>query len=124
MEPPSESARSTTLRLDTTDRTDGTVCLTVDGDVDMTTSDYFRHTVMGLVHDPAISGLILDASDLCFIDSNGVTVLVKARRAAGDRGISFGVTNARDSIRGLLEMLGVYDLLTQAHAGNARSAHG
>jgi len=116
MEPPSESTRSTNLRLDTTDHADGTVCLTVDGDVDMTTSDYFRQTVFGLVRDPAVTGLTLDAADLSFIDSNGVTVLVKAHRAAGERGISFGITNTRDPIRGLLELLGVYDLLTRAHA--------
>jgi anti-sigma B factor antagonist len=114
MEPPSESTRSTKLRLDTTRRADGTVCLTVDGDVDMTTSDYFRQTVIGLVRDPAVTGVILDAADLSFIDSNGVTVLVKAHRAAGERGISFGVANTRDAIRGLLEMLGVYEMLTCA----------
>jgi anti-sigma B factor antagonist len=114
MEPPNESARPTKLRLDTTYRADGTVCLTVDGDVDMTTSDYFRQTVIRLVEDPTVSGLTLDAADLSFIDSNGVTVLVKAYRAAGNRGISFGITNTRDSVRGLLEMLGVYDMLRQA----------
>jgi anti-sigma B factor antagonist len=115
MEPPNESAWSTNLRLDMADRADGRICLMVDGDIDMTTSDYFHQTVMRLVDDPAVTGLTLDAAHLRFIDSNGVTVLVKAHRAAGERGIYFGITNTQDPIRGLLEMLGVYDLLTQAH---------
>ena len=116
MEPPSESAWSPKLRLDITDRAAGRTCLAVHGDIDMTTSDDFRQTVMRLVGDPAISGLMIDAAHLDFIDSNGVTVLVKAHRAAGERGISFSVTNAQDPIRGLLEMLGVYDMLTQTQA--------
>ena len=114
MEPPSESAWSTTLRLDITDPADGRTCLAVHGDIDVTTSDDFKQTVMRLVGDPAINWLMIDAAHLDFIDSNGVTVLVKAHRAAGERGMSFGITNAQDSIRGLLEMLGVYDMLTQA----------
>ena len=117
MTPLSESARSANLRLDTTDLAGGGVRLTVCGDIDMTTSDHFRRTVMRLVGDPAVTALTLDLADLDFVDSNGVTVLVKAHRAAGERGIPFGVTEAQDPIRGLLEMLGVYDMLTAAPAG-------
>jgi anti-sigma B factor antagonist len=116
METPSESAWSTKLRLDITEGADGTICLVVDGDIDMTTSDHFKQTVMRLVGDPAVTGLTVDAIRLSFIDSNGVTVLVKAHRAAAERGISFRVANIQDPIRGLLEMLGVYDMLTDAQA--------
>ena len=116
MEPPIESTRSTKLRMDITDRADGKVRLTVDGDIDTTTSDYFRQTVMRLVAEPAVTGLVLDAAGLDFIDSNGVTVLVKAHRAASERGISFGVINLQDPIQGLLELLGVHDMLTQPQA--------
>jgi anti-sigma B factor antagonist len=113
--PPSDSAWSTKLRLDITGRDEGRACLAVDGDIDMTTSDYFTQTLMRLVAEPAVTTLVLDAAHLSFIDSNGVTVLVKAHRAAGERGISFRITNTQDAIRGLLEMLGVYEILTQAH---------
>ena len=116
MELPTESARSTNLRLEATDGGDGRICLTVDGEVDMTTSDHFRRTVMRLVSDPAVETVTVDAANLGFIDSNGVTVLVKAHRAAGECGIAFGITNTPDPIRGLLEMLGVYDMLTHAEA--------
>jgi anti-anti-sigma factor len=116
MEQPSESMRSTRLRLETTDLADGRVDVTVDGDVDMATSDYFRHTLMRLVTEPAVTDLVLDAGRLAFIDSNGVTVLVKVHRAARERGISFGITNTQDPVRGLLELLGVYDLLARVEA--------
>ncbi len=112
MEAPSASTWSPALRLDRTDRPDGTTLLRVGGDVDMGTSAEFRETVMGVVGEPGVTGLVLDLADLTFIDSNGVTALVKASRAAGERGVSFEVTNARDTIRGVLEMLGVYEMLT------------
>jgi anti-sigma B factor antagonist len=116
MESPSASAWSPELRLDRTDGTDGTTCLKVDGDIDMATGDKFRQTVMGLVSESRGKRVLLDVAGLKFIDSNGVTVLVKAHRAASEGGISFGISNVPDPIRGLLEMLGVYDLLTTAHA--------
>jgi anti-anti-sigma factor len=68
---------------------------------------------MGLVGEPAVRILLLDVGGLMFIDSNGVTVLVKARRAAAERGISFSMINVREPIRGLLKILGVYEMLTQ-----------
>jgi anti-anti-sigma factor len=116
MEPqPSDSAWATTARLDITDSAEGTTCVAVHGDIDMTTSDHFNQTLMRLVAEPAVTNLVLDAAHLSFIDSNGVTVLIKAHRAAGERGISFRVTNTQDPIRALLEMLGVYQILTEAH---------
>ncbi|HEX8345206.1 MAG TPA: STAS domain-containing protein [Actinoplanes sp.] len=116
MEPLPESGRPTELRLDVTGRAGGDACIAVHGDIDMVTSDDFRETVMRLVADPAVTRVTVDAAELGFIDSNGVTVLVKAHRAAGERSIPFAVANTQDPIRGLLEMLGVYDLLTGAPA--------
>jgi anti-sigma B factor antagonist len=117
MPSPPETARTTELRLDITHSAAGDVRVAAHGDIDMATSDDFSATVMRLVADPAVDRVVLDATHLGFIDSNGVTVLVKAHRAAGERGIPFAVTNTQDPIRGLLEMLGVYDMLTEAPAG-------
>jgi anti-anti-sigma factor len=114
MEPLTDSARSTELHLDITPSADGGVRVVVHGDIDMATSDDFSETVMRVAADPAVTGVVLDAADLGFIDSNGVTVLVKAHRAAGERGVPFRVVGIQDPIRGLLEMLGVYDMLTGA----------
>lgn len=117
MEPPPETVRPTELRLDVSEPAAGDVRVAVHGDIDMTTSDDFRATLMRLVAAPAVTRVVLDATHLGFIDSNGVTVLVKAHRAAGERGIGFAVAHTRDPIRGLLEMLGVYDMLTGIPAG-------
>jgi anti-anti-sigma factor len=99
------------LRHRRTDRPDGTTCLVVSGDIDMSTGEEFRRTVMQIVADPAARALFIDLADLRFIDSNGITVLVKAQRAADERGLRLAVVNVDPDIRGLLEMLGVYDML-------------
>jgi anti-anti-sigma factor len=117
MEPTSDSTRPTELRLDITHPAGGGTRVAMHGDIDMATSDDFRETVMRLAGDPEVTGLVLDAAGLGFIDSNGITVLVKAHRVAADRGIGFGVVNAREPIRGLFELLGVHAMLTGTPAG-------
>jgi anti-anti-sigma factor len=115
MEPSSSPEWSSKLRLDRADQANGTTRLTVEGDVDMSTGDHFHQTVMDLAGDPAVTRLLVDVAGLNFIDSNGITVLVKAHRAASERGTPFAIINVQDNIRGLLEMLDVYDLLTTAY---------
>jgi anti-sigma B factor antagonist len=109
---PSAPVESSELRLIRVEQVAGTTCLTVEGEVDAVTGDYFRRTVMTLVNDPGVARVLLNIAGLEFIDSNGVTVLVKAHRAAGERGVHFAIVETTDNIRGLLELLGVYDMLS------------
>src|SRR5947199_1426127 len=99
------------LRFDRGTRDDGAVCLAVTGEIDMVTGDVFRQTVLGVLAEPGVQRLLLDVGGLRFMDSNGVGVLVKAQRTAEEKGIGFGIVNAQGTIRGVLEMLGVYDML-------------
>jgi anti-sigma B factor antagonist len=92
-------------------RDDGTACLAVSGEIDMMTGDVFRQTLLAALGEPAVRRLVLDIGALRFMDSNGVGVLVKARRTADERGIGFAIVNARGPVRGVLEMLGVYEML-------------
>jgi anti-sigma B factor antagonist len=99
------------LRFDRIARANGVVCLAVTGEIDMTTGDCFRQAVMQVVDEPGVRRVLVDLAPLRFIDSNGVATLLTARRAASANSVSFGVINAGRSIRSVLRMLGVYDLL-------------
>jgi anti-sigma B factor antagonist len=99
------------LRFDRTTRDNGVTCLTVTGEIDMTTGDCFRQTLLAVLGEPGVRRLLLDVAPLRFMDSNGVGVLVKAQRSAEERGVDFGIVNAQGAIRSVLEMLGVYDML-------------
>jgi len=99
------------LRFDRDARDGGTVVLALTGEIDMTTGDVFRQTVLAVLGEPGVRRLLLDVGGLRFMDSNGVGILVKAQRTAEERDIGFGIVNVRGPIRGVLEMLGVYDML-------------
>jgi anti-anti-sigma factor len=105
------------LRFDRVAHTDGVTCLAVTGEIDMTTGDRFRHTLVEALHEPGVSRLLLDFAPLRFMDSNAVAVLVKTQRNAEEQGISFGIVNTRGVVRSVLEMLGVYEMLAAKEKG-------
>jgi len=111
MEPFDGSQTRPELRFERIGPANGTTCLAVAGEVDMTTGELFERTVTGALREPGVTRVLLDVAPLRFIDSNGVAILVKARRAAEGNGIAFGLVNARGVVRSVLEMLGVYDML-------------
>jgi anti-anti-sigma factor len=104
--------RAGQLHLICSDRGDGLTCVAVAGDIDMSTGDTFRRTLTRHLREPGLHELRLDLGSLSFIDSNGVAVLIGACRVADERDISFGLINAPARIRSVLELMGVYDMLT------------
>ena len=99
------------LCFERSSREGGVVVLALAGEVDMTTGDVFRQTLLAVLAEPGVRRVLLDVGELRFMDSNGVGVLVKAQRTAEERDICFGLVNVRGPVRGVLEMLGVYDML-------------
>jgi anti-sigma B factor antagonist len=111
MDPYDVAPQRPELRIERAGAVDGVTCLAVAGEVDMTTGEQFERTLIGTLDEPGVTRLLLDVAPLRFIDSNGVAVLVKARRTADAHGIVFGLVNARGVVRSVLEMLGVYEML-------------
>lgn len=58
------------------------------------------------------SSVVLDLTDVEFIDSTGLSVLIRAQRRAAERGISFGVQNPRAQALRVLSLTGLADRLT------------
>jgi anti-anti-sigma factor len=77
------------------------------GEVDIETAGELGDSL-----DPSLwsecSGVVLDLSDVRFMDSTGVSVLVGADKAFGGRGIRLAITTeARSQVEGLLELTGL-----------------
>jgi len=77
------------------------------GEVDMGTVDELRDCL-----DPSLwtgcAGVLLDLSEVRFMDSTGLSTLVVADREFGAEGIRFAIaTELRSQIEGLLEMTGL-----------------
>jgi anti-anti-sigma factor len=102
---------STRLELTRSTTSNGVICLTVSGEVDIGTVNQLRDTVIQIVREPGVSGLQLDFGPLRFLDSSGIAVLIATHRAAEEQGVSFNITNCRSTVRHVLEVTGVYDVL-------------
>jgi anti-sigma B factor antagonist len=88
----------------------GAVIVAPHGDVDLTTADLLRSTVDGVIDDGA-SAVVLDLSDVGFMDSTALGVLVGAHRKLGNRLI---VAGARPAVHRLFEITNFTTLLRLA----------
>jgi anti-sigma B factor antagonist len=60
----------------------------------------------------ANSTIVVDLGGVEFIDSTGLSVLVRAQQQASERGVEFGVRNPRAQAHRLLSLTGLEDRLT------------
>ncbi len=96
-------------------RHDGdTSTMVLAGEIDLLTSTRLNRELDALLdRDPAPAHLCLDLSEVGFMDTTGVAVLLKGRRRALELGSSFGVTSASPTIERLFEITGLAGLLTR-----------
>ena len=103
-----EPVRAEVLREGKQNHTGATI--TLEGEFDMTGTDRFWVFVtQALAEDPR--AITVDASGLEFIDSLGLLALLRARDAAVGAGVAFRVSDPSPSLRRLVEVTGVKDLL-------------
>ena len=65
---------------------------------------------------PATHQIILDLRELEFMDSTGLSVVVKAHQRAEEMGTSFGLVKGSTQVQRLLSLTGVTDRLTVVDA--------
>jgi anti-sigma B factor antagonist len=68
----------------------------------------------------ASSAVVVDLAGVEFIDSTGLSVLVRAQQHAAERGLEFGVKNPRAQAHRLLSLTGLEERLTIATPPAAR----
>jgi anti-sigma B factor antagonist len=84
--------------------------VTVNGEIDLETSDELTAVLAGL--DPA-GNVSLDLGAVTYIDSTGLRALLTARDTAHDAGRSLQVSATSHIVARLLEITGARDLLAQ-----------
>jgi anti-sigma B factor antagonist len=89
----------------------GMACLAPTGELDMSNLDGFRDTLLGVLAEPDLAGVVVDLGDLEFLDSMGVHVLLQAKRRAIGRQVPFSVINAHGRVLRVLTVTGVDGLL-------------
>lgn len=90
-------------------RTDGSVA--VAGELSLAEAPILERHLAELL-ESASATIIVDLGGVEFIDSTGLSVLVRAHQQASERGIGFGVQNPRSQARRLLSLTGLEERLT------------
>jgi anti-sigma B factor antagonist len=89
----------------------GMICLSVSGEIDISTVGQLRDAIDLVLEEPGVGRILLDFEPLRFLDSSGIAALVGAYRAAEERGIRLGVRGCSGTVRHILEVTGVYQVL-------------
>jgi anti-sigma B factor antagonist len=99
----------------TTAECDGKVVVSVEGDVDLVTSEELRQVLEGAVRlNPHVE---VDLTGLTFIDSSGLSALVEGHRAARDAGGVVVLRNPTSMLRRLLDITRLDSLLVVDDSG-------
>ena len=89
-------------------RSGNVLTVRVVGDVDLATSWTVENAILDAIAVDGVTAVRVDLSGVEFLDSSGVALLLKGRRAADERGVAFRVTDAHGIPRQVLEMTGVW----------------
>ena len=90
----------------------GVVRVVLAGELDLSTeADLARWLGRAILDHPGMD-LEVDLSGVGFLDSTGIRALLTAHRVATEHGSVFLLTGAAGTVREVLEIVDVYDLLT------------
>jgi anti-sigma B factor antagonist len=95
---------SVTVRHDTA----GSACVSVEGDVDLATVGQLDHNIQAAVDADQTTGVVVDLTEVAFLDSSGIASLLKGRRLADAAGKRYRVTGATGIVRQVLDLTGVW----------------
>jgi anti-anti-sigma factor len=89
---------------------DATVSLA--GELDLGSRDRVEQAIGAAVHATGTRSVLVDLSDLQFIDSSGIGTLLKGRRQADVAGVAYRVSAATGIVRQVLSLTGVLEHLS------------
>ena len=91
---------------------DRTVIIEVTGDIDLHRSSKFQKKILSVLVDKP-EKIVLDLSDVPYMDSSGVASMVKMLSHANDGGMKLKIANPSEKVRSIMEITNldsVFDL--------------
>lgn len=89
------------------DTNDSQVSVAVAGEVDAHNCHQLGEAILGAL--PQGADVVVDASDLAFIDSSAISELLRVRQVVDESGGSMSIQNAGSSVRRVLEITGLLE---------------
>ncbi len=80
----------------------------VTGDVDLATAPAVDTAIEAAASARDVSGITVDLSQVTFLDSSGISVLLRGRRFAEEHNLDYQVTGAHGVVLTVLEVTGVW----------------
>lgn len=100
----------TIIELNVNSRPDGDATLiSVSGEVDLSTTPLLRSALVEHL-DAGRKSLVLDLSEVGFLDSTGLGMLVSLHRRANDEGGSLRLTSVQRPVRRVLQITGLEEV--------------
>ena len=88
-----------------------TLNIFLSGELDECTAEYARKQMDDAISQPGITNVIFDLSNLTFMDSTGIGVLIGRYKRLKARNIAIFVKNPSSSIDKILNMAGLYEIM-------------
>jgi anti-anti-sigma factor len=110
MRDPAQFETSTMLDLD------GRATITAAGELDASVARQLAGILEQAIRAPGAAQVCVDLAAVTFLDAAGITVLVRSYKLAYALRRGFSVRGALGSVRQVLEMTGVAQLLAEPHA--------
>jgi anti-sigma B factor antagonist len=104
-----EAFRAELLRIEVRYQ-DSDAFIVVEGAFDTTGAEWFVASVLDALETHPAS-IVVDANGLTFIDSSGLTALLRSRAAAGVAGVGFRISERSPALRRAIDVAGIEDLL-------------
>lgn len=88
------------------------VTVSVAGEVDLSSSGAVERAIVEAVTGGQAARVVVDLTGVTFMDSSGISALLKGRRFADAHHVKFQVTGAQGTARQVLELTGVWEHLS------------
>jgi anti-anti-sigma factor len=89
----------------------GAVRIALVGDLDSHTCTQLRTAYAAQIGESTVSEVVVDASELSFLDSSGIRELLEVRQDVAGNGGAFATEGVPPRVRRLLEIAGLIDVL-------------
>ena len=89
----------------------GAAVVRVVGEVDVSNADELRDAIDAALVDGGVESVTVDLSDMPYIDSTGIGVLVGAAHKARDAGRVFSAANPQSNVARIMGLLGVGEVI-------------
>jgi anti-sigma B factor antagonist len=98
------------------ERTGDTICIVVSGEIDLATAADLKEAGLRALADPACRSLILDLSEVAFMDSTGLGSLVDLRNAARSEQSPIRLHHPSPRVLEVLKLTSMDNVFEIAHA--------